>query len=82
MNRPYGVVVLGTFEHFLDASHSNRKKTSKQELRKLENFFDFVHEQREKRVMLLSDLTNHRGEVEARVRLFKMASTDIIAIND
>ena len=57
-------------------------KKSKQELGKLEIFFDSVHEQIEKRIMLLSDLSNHGGEVETRVRLFKMSSTTIIAIND
>ena len=45
-------------------------------------FFDSVHEQIEKRIMLLSDLSNHGGEVETRVRLFSMSSTTVIAIND
>lgn len=58
------------------------KKKSKQELEKLEIFFDSVHEQIEKRIMLLSDLSTHGGEVETRVRLFSMSSTTIIAIND
>ena len=40
---------------------------------------DSVHEQREKRIILLSGLSNHRGEVETRVPLFKMASTTNIA---
>lgn len=61
---------------------SQLKKKSKQELGKLEIFFDSVHEQIEKRIMLLSDLSNHGGEVETRVRLFSMSSTTIIAIND
>ena len=62
-------------------SDTSQLKKSKQELGKLEIFFDSVHEQIEKRITLLSDLSNHGGEVETRVRLFKMSSTNIIAIN-
>ena len=75
-------IVLETFEFFFFSDTSQFKKKSKQELGKLEIFFDSVHEQREKRIILLSGLSNHRGEVETRVRLFKMASTTNIAIND
>ena len=78
---PYCVIVLETFEFFFSDT-SQLKKKSKQELEKLEIFFDSVHEQIEKRIMLLSDLSNHGGEVETRVRLFSMSSTTIIAIND
>lgn len=67
---------------FFFSDTSQLKKKSKQELGKLEIFFDSVHEQIEKRIMLLSDLSNHGGEVETRVRLFSMSSTTIIAIND
>lgn len=81
LNCPYCVIVLETFEFFFSDT-SQLKKKSKQESRKLEIFFDSVHEQIEKRIMLLSDLSNHGGEVESRVRLFSMSSTTIIAIND
>lgn len=81
LNCPYCVIVLETFEFFFSDT-SQLKKKSKQELEKLEIFFDSVHEQIEKRIMLLSDLSNHGGEVETRVRLFSMSSTTIIAIND
>ena len=80
LNCPYCVIVLETFEFFFSDT-SQLKKKSKQELGKLEIFFDSVHEQREKRIILLSGLSNHRGEVETRVPLFKMASTTNIAIN-
>ena len=81
LNCPYCVVVLETFEFYF-FGYKPVKKKSKQELGKLEIFFDSVHEQREKRIILLSGLSNHRGEMETRVRLFKMASTTNIAIND
>lgn len=81
LNCPYCVIVLETFEFFFSDT-SQLKKKSKQELGKLEIFFDSVHEQIEKRIMLLSDLSNQGGEVETRVRLFSMSSTTIIAIND
>lgn len=81
LNCPYCVIVLETFEFFF-FGYKPVKKKSKQELGKLEIFFDSVHEQIEKRIMLLSDLSNHGGEVETRVRLFSMSSTTIIAIND
>ena len=80
LNCPYCVVVLETFEFFF--SDTSQLKKSKQELGKLEIFFDSVHEQREKRIILLSGLSNHRGEVETRVRLFKIASAINIAVND
>lgn len=81
LNCPYCVIVLETFEFFFSDT-SQLKKKSKQESGKLEIFFDSVHEQIEKRIMLLSDLSNHGREVETRVRLFSMSSTTIIAIND
>lgn len=81
LNCPYCVIVLETFEFFF-FGYKPVKKKSKQESGKLEIFFDSVHEQIEKRIMLLSDLSNHGGEVESRVRLFSMSSTTIIAIND
>lgn len=82
LNCPYCVVVLETFEFFFFGYKPVKKKKSKQELGKLEIFFDSVHEQREKRIILLSGLSNHRGEVETRVRLFKIASAINIAVND